>query len=118
MHEAAVANAILEHVERRLADADEAVVASVHVRIGEFSNVDPESLRFAFDSLKSSCAICREATLVVESAPAFAVCSEGGHRYRILPEHAYRCTECGGGISKLVAGDELDITGLELFAFS
>jgi len=85
---------------------------SVVVRIGEFRNVDPGSLSFAFDSLKQSYAGLEQCQLKLELVEAMAICQLASHRYHASPNTSYRCTKCGSGIGKLLTGDELDITNI------
>ncbi len=112
MHEASVAASILEILRARLAlKAPEAMALYVTVRIGEFRAVDPDSLSFAFDSLKKDYAGCRNCRLLVEPVKAMAVCAGEGHYYHASSQSAFACRECGAGIRQLLAGGELDITG-------
>jgi hydrogenase nickel incorporation protein HypA/HybF len=115
MHEATIATNILERIMRRIAAYDPPACArSVRVRIGEFRNVDLESLSFAFDSLKGLYPACAGCVFVPELIAATALCRKQQHKYHPDSAHAYRCSECGGGIGTLLAGEELDITDMEL----
>ena len=115
VHEATIATNILESISRRMASFDQPVFArSVHVRIGEFRNVDFESLRFAFDSLKDLNPACAGCVFVPELVAAIALCRKQQHKYHPDPASAYRCSECDGGIGILLAGEELAITDIEL----
>ena len=115
MHEATIATNILESISRRITSFDQPVFArSVHVRIGEFRNVDVESLRFAFDSLKDLYPACAGCVFVPELTAAIALCRKQQHKYHPKPANAYRCSQCDGGIGTLLAGEDLAITNIEL----
>ena len=64
MHETFISKAILNHVDKSIRCLGKAVlVEKVFIRVGEFTNVDPESLRFTFDSMKSRYMFCRSSSL-------------------------------------------------------
>lgn len=115
MHEATIAANILEVVSGRIQRLDPAAQAkSVRVRIGQFRNVDSQSLTFAFDSMKDSYPFCAACTLVLEAVAAVALCHHEKHRYEPDPDMAYRCPRCGSSIGMLLLGEELDITDIEV----
>jgi Zn finger protein HypA/HybF involved in hydrogenase expression len=127
MHEASIAFAILsktaEALSRRFAaelDAGAPIscqptprVTGINVDIGEFRNVDPESLTFAFDSLRKDLPELEEACLKINFIEARAVCTKN-HEYRPSPASFFACTTCGGGLETMLRGEELNITGIEL----
>jgi Zn finger protein HypA/HybF involved in hydrogenase expression len=115
MHEAAIARNILESLRRRLPDLPAgSQFADVEVCVGQFRNVDPESLQFAFDGLRPLYASCEQCALKIHILQAKARCAGGDHLYQPRFEDGFRCTECGGGIKTLEEGEELQITGYSL----
>lgn len=116
MHEATIAKAILDSISDRLTGLQQTSKASsVNVRVGEFRNVDPDSLSFAFDSLKKNYQGCTTCALNLELIEARALCKDGRHEYRANADNAYRCPECNSVIGAMVAGEELDITKIMVF---
>lgn len=107
MHESAIAQNILKIVETK---PSAGVLQAVHIAIGEFRNVDPQSLEFAFDSLKTG-TDCRACRLQIEIQTALARCASSNHSYRPSLENGFRCTECGAGIGYMERGEELEIRG-------
>ncbi len=115
MHETFIARTILEHVEKRIRSMKEpALVEKVLVRVGEFTNVDPESLIFTFDSLKSLYEICRSSMLKLQTVQTLALCNDNGHEYHAQPDNSFRCPICGSGMNRLLAGQELDIVDIQI----
>lgn len=115
MHEATIAQSILNIISKKLQDTpNTALVSSVHIIIGEFRNVDDESLRFAFDNLKGLYDGCSSCVLETEIIGATANCRGSNHLYHPNPANAFRCTECGDGIGSLVCGEELDVIQIAL----
>jgi len=88
-------------------------VSSIQVNVGEFRNVDPESLDFAFQSLRKDFKYAEDARLKINRIDAIAKCTSG-HTYSPKPDKYYACTTCGAGIDKLVNGEELEIKSFEL----
>jgi len=103
MHEAAIAQSILERVSERAVS----LVRSITIEIGGFRNVDPESLTFAFSALKENYYHLKEASLIIKMVAPKAVCAMK-HEYEPKMEDAFRCV-CGEGIAELVQGNELNI---------
>jgi Zn finger protein HypA/HybF involved in hydrogenase expression len=91
-------------------------VESISVRVGEFRNVDVQSLEFAFDGLKADYIGFGDTRLVVKTIPALAVCQNNEHHYHPRYDNGFRCDvgDCGSGIGLLEEGEELDVIGYTL----
>lgn len=117
MHEATIAQSILNIVSTKLKQTSNAAQAlNVHVIIGEFRNVDPVSLQFAFDNLRSFYEGCAACTLQAEIIQAKALCRKELHLYHPQFEQGFCCTTCGAGIGELICGEELDVVAIKLEA--
>jgi hydrogenase nickel incorporation protein HypA/HybF len=112
MHEMGIANSILEAVRAEARRFPGSHICKVGVRIGELAGVDPDSMSFCFD------AMVRETDfepLEIE----IEYCSRR-HQCRACqcifpaPIEGARCPACGGTDSKFVAGDELELSYLEV----
>lgn len=115
MHEATIAQSILDIATDALARSTEAIgISNIKVRIGEFRNVEVDCLEFAFDNLKSSFAGCQNSQLTVETIIACAQCRDCGDSYHPDFERAFRCNNCSGGIGKLITGEEMDVVTISL----
>lgn len=134
MHEATVAAAILKRalaaaetraIEEKNADrssvSDEGRfdktqqffdVVEIVVNVGEFRNVDPESLEFAFSALRKDSSATENTRLEIRNIPAIAACSLSSHEFHPEASNYFSCTTCGGGIGELLAGNELDIVNI------
>lgn len=113
MHEATIASNILDAVALKLAAHPGTEACAVSVLIGEFRNVDSESLIFAFDAIKESVAGCQNCTLNIQVSNVVALCRESGHKYSPSAAAAFICP-CGSAMGEILTGGELDILGYTL----
>ena len=122
MHEAAIADSILRQTssilqrwknEKRIDQDEIPIVEEIRVNIGAFRNVDPESLLFAFDSLRLDYPSMENSALSINIVPAQASCIDSAHEYEPDPENFFRCPRCNAGVGKMLEGEELDITGVD-----
>ena len=112
MHEATIARSILNIVEKRIESLGPyARALRVEILCGEFRNVDPESLGFAFDSMKECSDSTADCRLDINLIKATARCTNQ-HIYQPIGELAYRCPHCDGGIEKMLQGEELDVVNV------
>jgi hydrogenase nickel incorporation protein HypA/HybF len=111
MHEAALAKEIIE----RAIELNGSVVPvrSISIRVGEFRNVDRESLTFAFNAMRAFYAGIADTELLIEIIPLEAFCKNNGHRYRPDAKLYFACPECSGPIGEIISGQELDIVELK-----
>jgi len=103
MHEVGIARGILEAVRERF--PDRASVRDITVRLGPFSGVEPEALRFAFDALRTDL-LTERARLVLELPPATGDCPDCGPGIP-LPVPGPSCPRCRKILSAVHGGDEL-----------
>ena len=113
MHESAIAKSILEIVAQRLQSIGVGANAqSVNVIFGEFRNVEPESVSFAFDNMKQFFPGAANCLLSISKIAAVAKCRENRHKYHPEATEAYQCPTCGSGIGELLQGEELDVVNV------
>ena len=112
MHETGIAMEVLRLAEETARAQGARRVVGVRVRVGRWSGVEPETLRFALETLADGPALagCRVDIEVEE--PRFR-CGECGN---VFPGESYLepCPGCGQGAGELVAGDDLVLTQIEV----
>lgn len=117
MHEATIAQSILEIVTDKCQTTPHSrSVLNVHIIVGQFRNVDIESLQFAFDNLRTQYSGCSSCQLNAELVEAKALCLNYGHRFSPQFNQGFKCPDCNGPIGKLLCGEELDVIGITLEA--
>lgn len=110
MHEASVAQNLLSIISARaIKEGAQFSATKVVIAIGEFRNVDPESLKFAFDSIRSEYKNCADCQIEIRNVPGKAVCVKQNHVFHPAPATRFACPLCGSGLKEFCAGEELDI---------
>jgi hydrogenase nickel incorporation protein HypA/HybF len=112
MHELGIASSIFEAVQSEAARRPDARVARVGVRVGEFSSVDPEALRFSFEVLVKDTRFS-PLPLEIELCPLRQRCPACGYSF-VVQDYATLCPRCGEKRTECVGGTELELSYLEL----
>jgi hydrogenase nickel incorporation protein HypA/HybF len=82
------------------------------LRIGALSGVVPESLEFAFETLRQD-TLAAQAVLAIESVPAACWCGECRVEFE-SPDLLFECPRCGALASELRRGREMDLVSVEV----
>jgi hydrogenase nickel insertion protein HypA len=103
VHEYSIVESLLDRVAETARDYAEPRVTEVRVRIGELSGIEITLLRKAFDAFRER-TLCRDAALVIETAPARWACPRCGGD--VASSGCLRCLRCDRP-ARLVEGDEI-----------
>jgi hydrogenase nickel incorporation protein HypA/HybF len=110
VHEAGIAEAVIEQV-RELAQANALVrVTAVALAIGVKRLVEPESLRLAFE-LAGEGTVAAGARLELTEVPMSARCRACGESYAPTPRD-FRCPACQRAEPDILDGDDIVITAV------
>lgn len=109
MHELAIASSVVEIACRH---AGGRRVSRVELTVGQLRQVVAEALTFSF-SLVAQGTELEGAELVIESIPAAGVCRVCAAR-TVLHAFPLQCEACGSFELEIVAGEELEVTSLEV----
>lgn len=112
MHELSIAQAVLEALNKALASHPLARVIAVHLRVGEFSGVDPDSLSFCFSALTRGTHL-EDSRLAMEWVPLRHRCAPCGREFQVV-DYDYACPLCGNTATERTSGQELDLVSLEI----
>jgi hydrogenase nickel incorporation protein HypA/HybF len=113
MHEVSIAQAILDTVEDECRAAGiRAAVSRVQVKIGALSAVVPDSLEFAFSTMKEGTR-CSNAILEWDEIPLVISCHGCGAETR-LDSPIFLCASCGAQDVKIESGRELKLTSFDI----
>jgi hydrogenase nickel incorporation protein HypA/HybF len=111
VHEAGLALRVIEIAAERLAAVAHGPPRAVRVRVGLLAGVNPDALEFAFDCLARGTELAT-ARLVVERVPVRARCDACGFTADVR-DLVFRCARCGSERTVIVAGRELEVSGIE-----
>jgi hydrogenase nickel incorporation protein HypA/HybF len=112
VHELSLCGAIADIVSRR---AGERQVSAVHVRIGELRQVVPDTLRFCWTMVTEGTDL-DGAALDIERVDAVLCCRDCGSSHGLDGAIAFACAACGSFAVDVAAGEEFDVTALDLAA--
>jgi hydrogenase nickel incorporation protein HypA/HybF len=112
VHEASIAQSILDIVAAHARDAGGGRVTRVTVKVGALAAVVPECLKFAFDALaRGSCA--EGAALEVEETEGRGACRACGEEFAAR-EFLPVCVRCGSPDVAVAGGEDLTVDSMEI----
>ncbi len=112
MHEMGIANSILEAVRTEARRFPDGHICKVGVRIGELAGVNPDSMSFCFEALVRETDL-EPLAIDIEYCSRRHQC-RGCQAVFPAPIEGAPCPACGGTESQFVAGDELELSYLEV----
>ncbi|MDP2168707.1 MAG: hydrogenase maturation nickel metallochaperone HypA [Thermodesulfovibrionales bacterium] len=113
MHEASIAESLIELAEKHLREGNHSAVSSVTVRIGRLSGVMPDALLFAFEALKGGTPL-EGATLLIDVIPQGGMCKGCEKEFSFDGPYISECPLCGGAEFSVTRGRELEMTEMEV----
>jgi hydrogenase nickel incorporation protein HypA/HybF len=106
MHELSIASGLVEKLLAFSAQNPDRVVIEVRLDVGELSHIDPEQLRFCYDSIAKK-TLLEGSLLTIARVPALVTCPHCTYRGRpdywddalaIAPIVTMRCPHCGKAV--------------------
>jgi len=112
MHELAVCQALLQEVERIVAERSATAADRVVVAVGPLSGVEPALLANAFTIARQGTPAAN-AALEIETVPVEIECGACGHRGGARANRLL-CGACGGWQVRVVRGEDLMLMRVDL----
>jgi len=112
VHEVGIAQEVLKIIEASAAGQGDGRIRKLRLKIGEFSGVEAEALRFALE-------VCSTGTraegmdVEIEKVPATAGCRDCSETWEFSLAHRV-CPACGSSTIDLVAGHDLAVESFEM----
>jgi hydrogenase nickel incorporation protein HypA/HybF len=112
VHELSICQALIEQVEAVARKEGALQVVQVRIGIGPLSGVEPQLLQQAFQLARAD-SIAATASLLIDHLPVRVSCSECGQETEAQVANL-ACGNCGDWHTRLVSGDEMLLTQVEL----
>jgi len=113
MHEASIAQSIIENLERRIVEGQIAGrVCCVYLMVGRLTAVVPDNLQFMFGVLARD-SVLNDARLEIELVPVRARCRTCRAEFEIEDIY-FLCAACGSANLDILSGRELLIESVEV----
>ena len=111
MHEVSICQHLLALLEQEAKRHGVNKIIRLRVEIGRLSCLEPEALRFAFDTMAPG-TIAEAAELQIDQPPIRATCKDCGVTVQL--ETRFRpCTSCGSARLEVHRGDEMRLLEME-----
>ncbi len=114
MHEVSIAQGLLELAIEHCQKSGYQGIESIRVKIGKASGVVPDSLLFAFESLKIG-TIAEKASLTINEIKVGGYCKSCKNRFSVEEAYVLECPKCGSTQLVVETGRELNIDEMEVF---
>ncbi len=111
MHELSIAQSLLDIVLSEAQAHGVTRVVRVGVRLGAFTNLVPDSLRFCFDLIKEN-TVAAQAELMLTEVPSAGLCHDCGQEID-MAEPVFKCPACGSDQVEMTQGRELLVDFIE-----
>lgn len=113
MHELSIAISIVDGVLDEAKRRGGLRVETIRIRVGRLAGVDTEALLFAYEVARQGTPL-ESSNLRIEQVHTVIFCTLCGAERRV--ERDMVCPECGSVATRVLQGEELEITGLEVAA--
>jgi hydrogenase nickel incorporation protein HypA/HybF len=112
MHELSVCQSLLTQVESIALQNHANRVTAISLQVGPLSGIEPDLLRQAF-TLARAGSVAEQAILIIESLPIRIRCQVCERESEAVANRLL-CGHCGDYHTRLVSGDEMLLTSVEL----
>jgi len=112
MHEASLAMNIMDIVKDEMKKFPGEKLNKIFIDIGEFTHIDPETLKFAFEVISKG-SDYDGACLEIERIPLILSCKICDEEFSVA-EITFKCPSCKSTEVQIVKGREFRITQLEV----
>jgi len=112
MHERSIVRALLKQVRQLQTEQGAEGVVAVKVSVGEFSGVEADLLRSAFDEMVNGSPFCG-ARLELQQVPLESRCQSCSSEFAV-ENFRFRCPRCGGSHVETIRGEGLILESVTL----
>ena len=113
MHELGIAESAVKAALKEMRNRKATRILSVTLRIGDLAAVDPQAMRFAFDTVIAGTA-ADGANLEIDHIAPLAWCRVCSETFSTDSIAFFKCPRCGNYSGELRQGREIELARLEL----
>jgi hydrogenase nickel incorporation protein HypA/HybF len=113
MHEVSIAESLLDIAIKNCKKGGYKGIEVIKVKIGKAAGVMPDSLLFAFESMKAG-TIAEKAVLTIDEVPVSGFCNTCRSDFSIDEAYVVTCPKCGSMSLRVDTGRELNIYEMEV----
>jgi hydrogenase nickel incorporation protein HypA/HybF len=113
MHELSIALSIVDGVLEELHRRGASRATEVHLRVGRLAGVDREALQFSYGIACEDTAL-ESSRLLIEDVDVTILCPNCGVERPTQAFPTLQCAVCGTAAERLLQGQELEITAMEI----
>ncbi len=113
MHEVSIVQGLLDIVIEHCKKEGFKTVDLIKIKVGKASGVVPESLLFAFDTMKIG-TIAENANLLIDEVPVTGFCENCKNHFTVEEAYIISCPICGERNFREESGRELNIYEMEV----
>lgn len=113
MHELSIALSMIEGVLEESEKRGGIKIEAVHLKLGVFSGVDREALTFSY-GLACEGTPLQGSRLMIEKVPLLIYCPACATQRAAHSERDLCCVICSTPAERIVHGQEMEVTGLEI----
>lgn len=112
MHEAGIAQNILEISIATAEKNSASKINKIHLKVGKLAAIENGSLLFAFEALKEE-TMASEANLEIDNIPVRGLCHDCDTE-DTYNEMFFACSKCSSYRVEILSGEELEISEIEV----
>lgn len=112
MHEASIAQNLLEVALEKAKDYKANKITLIRIKVGEFAGVNQEALKFAFENFTKQ-TIAEKASLQIIPSPLLGKCQECDEVFEII-KNSFKCSKCNSLKIDIISGQDLYIQDIEI----
>jgi len=112
MHETSIAKNLLDIILEKANECKASKITAITVKLGEFSGINQESLKFAFNNITLE-TIAKDASITIDQLPLLGKCRKCGQKFEI-ESIEFKCPNCGSLELDIISGEEIYVENIEI----
>ena len=112
MHETSIAKNLLNIILSKANENKARKITRITVRLGEFSGINQDSLKFAFNNMTKD-TIAKDSVIIIKQIPLLGSCRKCQKKFKINKTE-FKCPNCGSLDLDIISGEDIYIDNIEI----